>query len=477
MDDSFWRNLPSAWDEDDDAQEDRERIAAGYAAADVARMETQRAAERFAKPQTYKGNRTLYDNGSAKAGVKKDAFQNNVTVTDPYTGQPLVLTKQEAKMRYGDKWQEHLAEADHVKPLEKIHEDTKNNVWNTTGDVKDAANSDDNLRVTSRKYNNAKRSRTNREYVEDDAYLEDKGVQLTEGGKEAAIRDGELAEKAINRQLNKAAAKNILTTGHNAGVHGAQSAGITTATMAGITNMVAVAKGEKDFSDAIVDTARVSGQAAVTGYVTSGGLTVIAHSLSNAKSQFIQGLVKSNIPGQVITAVMVMGDTLKRYANGEISTQECLIGLGERGLNFATVGYSMAMGQALIPIPIVGGAIGALVGATLTSDYYHGLIQTLQTRQLEHQERQRIIEECAIAKERAQAYRMELEQYLQSYFAEYRTCFNEALSSIRSAFQANNADGVIAGANQITRKLGGQVRYNTVEEFRDYFNSTSVDIL
>ena len=186
MDDFFWKNLPSAWEEDDDdAQEDSERIAAGYAAADVARMETQRAAERFAKPQTYKGNRTLYDNGSAKAGVKKDAFQNNVTVTDPYTGQPLVLTKQEAKMRYGDKWQEHLAEADHVKPLEKIHEDTKNNVWNTTGDVKDAANSDDNLRVTSRKYNNAKRSRTNREYVEDDAYLEDKGVQLTEGGKEA----------------------------------------------------------------------------------------------------------------------------------------------------------------------------------------------------------------------------------------------------------------------------------------------------
>ena len=60
-----------------------------------------------------------------------------------------------------------------------------------------------------------------------------------------------------------------------------------------------------------------------------GGLTVVSHTLSESKSKFIQKLVKSNVPGKIITAVMVTGDTLKRYGNGEISTQECMFELGE----------------------------------------------------------------------------------------------------------------------------------------------------
>lgn len=81
----------------------------------------------------------------------------------------------------------------------------------------------------------------------------------------------------------------------------------------------------------------------------SGGLTVVSHSLSNSSSEFIQGLIESNVPGKVITAVMVTGDTLAKWGNGEITTQECLIELGDKGLNMATMGYSMAVGQALIP--------------------------------------------------------------------------------------------------------------------------------
>ena len=42
-----------------------------------------------------------------------------------------------------------------------------------------AANSEDNIQVASRKFNNPKRSRTNKEYVEDEEYLKSKGVELT----------------------------------------------------------------------------------------------------------------------------------------------------------------------------------------------------------------------------------------------------------------------------------------------------------
>lgn len=452
-------------------------IGAGYAATQAAYKVTQQASKTFAKPETYTGNRNLYDSGSAKVNAKKNLFQSGEMVIDPYTGDELFLTKAEAKMLYGEEWTRHLAESDHVKPLEQIYNDTRGNVWNTTDDIKSAANSKDNLRVVSRKFNNAKRSRTNRECVEGEEKLKGKGVEFTEEGKRQAIKDEEFAETSINRQLQSSAVDNMIKTGHEAGKKAAESSGITALTMSGIMNMVAVIKGEKTSREAITDTVNDGAKATITGYIMGGSLTIVSHSLSNSISQFVRGLAESNVPGKIVTAVAVTGEVLKEWGEGEITMQECLIELGDKGLNMATMGYSMAVGQTLIPIPIIGGAIGALVGSILTSSFYNSLINTLRIKEFEHQERLWIIEESRVAAEQTKAFRMELEIYLNKYFQEYRECFDSALSSMRFAYCSGDADGIIAGANQITEKLGGQVFYETVEECKKFLDDDSIDIL
>ena len=453
------------------------QTGAGYAAAETARTMTQKASETFAKPDTYTGNRNLYDSGTAKVAAKRKLFQSGQEVIDPYTGQHLVLTKSEAKQLYGEKWTEHLAESDHVKPLEQIYADTRNNVWNTTEDIRNAANSEDNIRVASRKFNNPKRSRTNAEYMEDAEYLQNKGVSVTAEGRQQALRDGELAEQSINRSLAGASVRNMVETGHEAGLAGAQNAGGMALTMSGINNLVAVVKGEKTGEEAVADTIKDGGKAAVAGYAMSGGLTVAAHSLSGSSSEFLQALGNSNVPGKVITAVVVTADTLKRWNDGEITTQQCMLEIGEKGLNMATMGYSMAVGQALIPIPIVGGAVGALVGSAMTSTYYHNLITQLQVKEMEHQERLQIISECRAAAAQEKAYREELEKYLEAYFQDYRNCFNSALNVLQFAWQTGDAEGMIAGANAITRKLGGTVNYDTMEEFERFMEDDSTEYL
>lgn len=482
MSDFYKKGELAKFDPMDVYGEDEERdghkvIASGFAATGSARISTQQAAEKFAKPSTYTGNRKLFDDGKAKVQAKKEVFAKEIQARDPYTGKPLCLTIKEAKALYGEKWQDYLAESDHSFPMEKAVTEVLDKPWLAVEDIRTAVNSPDNMVVTSRKTNNAKRSRTNKEFVEDKEYRESKGVEFTEEGAQAALRDGEIAERTVHRQLGKATAKNIINTGHEAGVSGAQSSGITVGTMSGIMNIVAVIKGEKEADEAIADTVKDAGKAAITGYTMSSGLTVASHSLSYSKSEFIRALAKSDIPGKVITSVMVVGDTLKRYGNGEITTQECLIELGGRGLNFATMSYSMAMGQAIIPIPIVGGAIGALVGSALTSSYYYSLINSLQQREFEHQERMRIIAECRKTAEQTKAFRMELDAYLQEYFHEYQSCFDTAISSMQFSFQIGDAEGIIAGANQITAKLGGQIYYETVDEFKTFFDSTAIDII
>lgn len=451
------------------------KLGVGLTATESAKVSTQVAAEKFAKPSKY--DRNVLDDALAKKNTKINAFQSGTEVRDPYTGDILTLTREEARIKYGDDWTKHLAEADHKVSLEQRYYQTKNNPWLSNEDIKASSNSSDNLEVVSRKFNNAKRSKSNKEFVSDEEYLKKTGVQLSKQGKEKAIASEKKAQQALKQQDMKATAKNIVATGHNAGVAAAKNAGIMGMTMSSIMNMTAVIKGEKSAEDAIADTVIDSGKAVVTGYAMGGSLTTVSHTLSGSSSKFLRALSQSNVPGKVVTAVMLTGDTLKRYGDGKISTQECLLELGEKGLNFATTGYSMAVGQALIPIPIVGGAVGALVGSMLTSNYYNQLMTELQRKELEHQERLRIIAECERASKELRSFREELEGYLASYFREYQDCFDDALSTIYMSFQMGDADGVIAGANQITRKLGGKVQYDNMNQFKNFLFDDSTDVL
>lgn len=162
-------------------------ITVGFVATDSAYQSTQNAKSKFAKPSKY--DRSVLDDGSAKRNIKIKQFNSNVEVNDPYTGARLTLTKAEAKAKYGSGWTEHLAESDHTISLEQRYEQTKNSPWLTNEDIKKSSNSADNLKVTSRKFNNAKRKRSNEKFVTDDEYLSQKGVQISEQGKKQAIID------------------------------------------------------------------------------------------------------------------------------------------------------------------------------------------------------------------------------------------------------------------------------------------------
>lgn len=460
---------------DEERRGDSVKIGVGFAATESARVSTQAAAQKFSKPVKY--NRHVLDDGVAKRNIKMEEFDFGVKVRDPYTDDVLALTRLEAQMRYGHNWTKHLAEADHKIPLEERYEQTKHKQWLTNDDIKASSNSSDNLEVVSRKFNNAKRSRSNQGFVTDDEYLEKTGIRLSPDGKKKAIESQKNAQKAVNKQDFKASLRNIAQTSHNAGMAAAKSSGTTGMTMSGIMNVAAVIKGEKSVEDAVADTVVDTGTSVATGYVMGGGLTTISHTLSDSSSSFLRALSKSNVPSKVITAVMITGDTLKRYGNGEITTQQCIMEIGEKGLNVTTAGYSMVVGQSLIPIPVVGAAVGALVGSMLTSNYYNQLITTLQRRELEHQDRLRIIAECERATQEARAFTVALEEYLMSYFKEYQDCFDDALMTINESFRLGDADGVISGANIITRKLGGKVYYDNMDEFKDFFYDDSTDIL
>ena len=58
-----------------------------------------------------------------------------------------LLKKSDAKAEYGDKWTDHLAESDHIVPIEKVYNDSADNSWISNEDIKNIANGDDNIEI------------------------------------------------------------------------------------------------------------------------------------------------------------------------------------------------------------------------------------------------------------------------------------------------------------------------------------------
>lgn len=475
-------------EEKEEERESSVKIGAGVAIDSSVSTSTVQAQIKYTRPDYNPQTRkAYYDAPEAHKAAMDRAFSSGDSVKDPYTGAELVKKQRDAKFQFGEDWQSHVAEADHIDPLSQIAKRTKSNPFLTTDNIKNIGNADDNFQIISRKLNQTSKTAgkggsTQQEWADDPNRMQgvaesiesDESIEIVS----QRIRErGKAAEKRNDKRALQIGVKNAINTAHEAGKAGAKNAGVTALTMSGIMNITAVIKGEKSAEDAIEDTIVDGGKAAASGYLMGGGLTTVYQSLSGSSSKFIKALTDSNIPGKVITAVVLTGNTLKRYGNGEITTQECMIELGEKGLNFFTTGYSMAVGQALIPIPIVGAAVGALVGSMLTSKYYNQLITTLQTKELEHKERLRIIAECEEASRQARAFREELEEYLAVYFKEYQDCFEDALATIHTSFQMGDADGVIAGANKITRKLGGKIYYDNMTEFKEFLIDDSTDVL
>lgn len=496
---------------------------------------TAQADKKFYKPdydpQTRK---SYYDDPSAHKAVKKRAFLDNDVVKDPYTNEDLVPTIKEAKIKYNEHWQEHLAESDHKDSLNKVAKRAKKNPWVTTDDVKDIANSEDNFQVISRRSNQTggKGGCSQKEWSQDADKMRQLSKKTGESPEDLAERVhkiGDEAEKINNAKLAKTGVKNAVKTAHSAGKTTAAYSGGTAAAISGINNVVMYVKGEKTASDALKDVSEDSAKAAVSGYMTGAGLTAVNHTLTSSSSKFLIALGENNVAGKVITTVAVTGDTIVKWGNDEISMNECLIELGDKGCSFCGAYFGSILGETLIPIPVVGSAVGSLIGGALTSNVYNHIICEIQNAREEERRRQqeiyeammryyaeqkrrgevqqlikvetenavinsiqtiimnpefrrlikeagsyfinhieseRIIAEYVLVTLQLQEYRRQLQECIDAYFTEYRDCFDSALNYIDKSLEASDYDAAITGTNQVTMLFGKQPVVEGTEDFR-----------
>lgn len=263
-----------------------------------------------------------------------------------------------------------------------------------------------------------------------------KKIEKVQKIKDSVKDSGITNEEAIFARLHPklSTAKDVVKISHRAGIEQAKIGALVGGGISMIKNVVAVSKGEKDAKTAAIDFAKDTGTGAVTAYATAFAGSAIKGAMQNAGNSTLRTLSKSNAPAMMVTSTIDIGKSMTSYFKGEISGTDCLVEIGEKGTSNIGAAMFAVVGQAAIPIPVVGAMVGSMVGYALTSAFYGNLTSALKDAKLAHENRIRIEKECEEAISMIQQYRAEMNTHVQRYLAHYNNIFNDAFMQMDDAF-------------------------------------------
>lgn len=260
-------------------------------------------------------------------------------------------------------------------------------------------------------------------------------------------------------------AKSVAKISHSAGVKTAQSAVLVGGSASLVRNIVGVCKGEIESGEAIVNVAKDTAESAVVGYGTGFTGSAIKSVMQNSKNQYARVLSKTNVAGTIVAVTVSASKTLNKYFKGEIDGTECLEALREQGTGMIASSMFAMIGQTVIPIPVVGGLIGGMVGYAFSSASYGILTASLKEAKLAYEERIEIEKACEEHKKMIREYRSQLNAIIEEYLSNNMEFFNESFSGIKEALVIGDVDLVVESANEITDALGGTKPFETMEDF------------
>ena len=436
--------------------------------------------------------RNRIDNPTKRKRFTEDSFAGKKTIKDPYTGKTIHKNAEAAVAKYGkDKSREHIPQVDHTIPLEEVHKRTKDNPFLSEKDIKEIANQEENYKVINARTNQSKQSNSNSKYVK--KHKGEISQEQVRKMKQEQIK----AEVAVNKEIVAKTVGNAHEIGLNAGIEGMKFGGAVSVA----SNSLQVIKGEKDIPEAVMqiglDTAKagaVSYGTAITKEVVEG---VAVKATAKAGEQLALGItqfINNGGPAKVVVVLTDTSTTLIKYLKGDITGEQCIEELGEKGsaLAMSFAGGKVGAGAGIVVGEFIGGiagsvlpglgtvigagagaAVGAVVGEivgnivgymlgsviyrTLKEFKAKSIPEIERLRKLEgyyHQLGQEIIES-----------RKALEQSLQQVHFEHREIIYNAFTSMRNGIESNDVEQITVSLQTICEQFGTAVAFKNREDF------------
>lgn len=232
-----------------------------------------------------------------------------------------------------------------------------------------------------------------------------------------------------------------------------------------VSNGWMVGRGEKTHGDAIIDAAAGTAAAAARG----GTVTGMARAVAVAARQIgIKGLAEGAAPVAVANTVYEAGHATYRYLRGEFSAEEYRDEAGGAVLRSASMFYCGMAGQLLIPIPVVGGLVGSLVGYSASAIMLQSGILGIGANNIvavATRRREEIEAECFAAIERMAFYQAAADQITSEYQLQYRDQLLPSLVDFETGLMDWNPNAAIIALSRLNLALGKSLPWGSFEEF------------
>ena len=405
-------------------------------------------------------DRELFDDTTARSKYKNETFNGAGTIKDSVTGEMIHKSHVAAKRKYqqgseSKAWVKHASETDHIISLEQGHEILSQNPFLTDEDVAYILNQKSNFRETAKSFNSSKQGKTDLAMILDDAVPIEGKVELIRSNVSAV---GHITKDTLIISGRKGC--NKFVSGANDALN--RSAELLLATSA--KEMIEVLKGEKTLTDAAQDT----GKTVIAAAASEGASRVASVALKNVSNKAVSSLVKNVNVGTIVQVSYVMLASIGDYVNGNISEEEVVEQVKERGVDALGAMIGSCVGQILIPIPYVGAMIGSMIVSTVCGEVYRTYKKLADSSYASEAAKINSVAEAALRE--MQTHREHLRALVINEYEGWDKVFDESYQVILEATFNDDVEGIAKGLENILSVFDGQIQFKTEEEFNEFFD-------
>ena len=184
--------------------------------------------------------------------------------------------------------------------------------------------------------------------------------------------------------------------------------------------------------------------------------------MNQSRSSVLKQLSATGLPATIVSVCLAVGKSTIRFAKGEIDGTELAKEMGITATGMLSASAFTMMGQIAIPIPVLGGLIGSMVGYAITNSLYQGFFDVLKEAKLSAERRQMIEMQCAAAAALARQY----ENGLKELFAAKVAQLDQESSALFALLEKDDvsANEFCVGINRFAEMLGKKISINSIAE-------------
>lgn len=263
--------------------------------------------------------------------------------------------------------------------------------------------------------------------------------------------------------------KAMLAEAHESGKQaGAIGAGLTGG-LSAVSGLVKLARGEAETGEIVAQVAIDAAKGYVTSYATTAMSKGISHGMQAGLGKVAtNALTKSNAHLALAAGIFNCGKSLVSYLNGDIDDQQLLSEVSHTAIAGAGAFYYGALGQAVIPIPVVGALIGSTVGYFVGNMLHQSGLLSLGEApavKIARERRERVEALCMTAIPLMRAHRLELDALMKAHFAQRSDLLTGALDDLEAALVDWNANDFLGGLQRVNSAFGALLPFQTQEDF------------